>query len=135
MKKLLTICLLLATTFTVKAQDMSFAQTVEYINKLLDEKTLFFWPDDSKGSSILVLDCEKNGIVTMGIGYGLTKPSLNLFDVAEWNIKENQALLLDKNKERVGKITGASTANFNRLKKALDYLRTLCTKIKDPFDN
>ena len=33
MKKLITLCLLLSTTFAAKAQEMSFDETVKYINE------------------------------------------------------------------------------------------------------
>ena len=45
MKKLITICLLVAATFTVNAQQKpTFEETLEYINTMFKENEIFLYP-------------------------------------------------------------------------------------------
>lgn len=139
MKIFFTICLLLATTCTVKAQTMSFEETVKYINDKIicctENKTDF-------------IKVKRDGTIEW-----LDK-SVNLFNLNPIEVTENPLV----HKEGMGifkgistfciyfqvTVTGDSDAVLNRFKiypdaervyKALLHLKSLCTKEKDPFDN
>ncbi|RKR83057.1 hypothetical protein BDD43_3257 [Mucilaginibacter gracilis] len=132
MKKILLILLLSITAFTVKAQNMTFDETVKYINDKIDT---------SRWSKITVT---RNGTVTAG------DKTVNLFDLPETHIAFYSqydkgiaiwfnhpyyvSLALDSS---IGRITigGFSVEkDAERVYNALVYLRSLCTKSKDPFD-
>lgn len=139
MKKLLTICLLLATTFTAKAQNMSFEETVKYINEklacCLDNKDVR-------------LTAKKDGTVSF---WGNT---FNFFDLEDFTLSNYEKKLtlktsngikvyLDESSGYYGTMFNTSSwskllfrdeINAERVYNALLHLRSLCTKTKDPFD-
>ncbi len=137
MKILLTICLLLATTFTVRAQKLSFEETVKYINDKI------VCCSENNFDTIIA---KRNGTIKW-----LNK-SVNLFDLMSIEATENTIL----HKDGISLYKGISTvcvyfkvsvsdddevlnrfkikANGERVYNALQHLRSLCTKEKDPFD-
>ena len=140
MKKLLTICLLLATTFTVKAQDMSFEETVKYINDKIaccsEHKTVSITAKNDgtisfRGSAYNFFDLvnSKSGVIrdlpdSNGIHMFYNEPSATYglsFNVSSSN---TQVLVRFANKK-----------DAERIYNALQHLRSLCKKEKDSFDN
>jgi hypothetical protein len=65
MKKIITICLLMATAYAVKAQEMSFDETVKYIN----EKITYCVKHTSNGEPYngysFVMSATKDGTINM----------------------------------------------------------------------
>lgn len=137
MKKLITICLLLATAFSVKSQDMNFDETVKYINDKI------ICCSENKNNE---LKAEVNGTLTWG------DKTINMFDLEHYKGVDPQ-LLGDKgiyvyyhdywSTYYVYLSDGSIAPNLNgfksqkdaeRIYNALQHLRTLCTKTKDPFD-
>ncbi|TFF33437.1 hypothetical protein [Mucilaginibacter psychrotolerans] len=138
MKKTLFILLLSITTFTVKAQNMSFDETVKYINDKMATAAQF----------------AKSGITATKDGTVVSsKKTYNLFDLSQticndpYVVKQDKGIML-VNKPgyiRVTLSTDGSTLSgmviymetekdAERLYNALVYLRSLCAKKKDPFD-
>ena len=139
MKKLLTICLLLTASFTAKAQDMSFEETVKYINDKLE------CCSDSKAS----ITAKKDGTITIG------RTSFNFFDLQKTTRKEGPdpdlngisifynepgafyGISFHANSKRSVAIleTFTNIKEAERTYNAFQHLRSLCKKEKDPFDN
>jgi len=152
MKKGITICFLLATVFTVKAQQMNFEETVKYINDKIDCCSYY------KGYRIIA---NKNGDVVYKKSDSTTLLTFNFFDNENYKLKNNycddfktgDCRLIDQQfgiafRETFQKlhitiisipslvfIPGIDNEiNGERIMKALLHLRSLCTKAKDPFD-
>lgn len=152
MKKLITICLLITTAFTTNAQDMSFEETVKYINDKIDCCSNY------KGYRIIA---NKNGDVVYKKSDSTTLLSFNFFDNENYKLKNNycdnfktgDCRLIDQQygiafietfqKLHITIISIPSLVfiprinneiNGERIMKALLHLRSLCTKAKDPFD-
>jgi hypothetical protein len=140
MKKLLFI-LSLFTCTTGFAQKLSFEETEKYIQNVLTENETFYWPAETgyfiesikakNTAKVVFLQRNKDGGEKL-IG------TLNLFDVEEIEITQYSDVSFKfKNGEgkKLGEISGLTKENANRLKKAFEYLRTLCIKENDPFGN
>jgi len=141
MKKLITICLLIATSFTVNAQDMSIEETVKYINDKIA----------CCGVEKFNIKCDTSGNITWEYVFD---SRINLFDLTPGIGLDNSVVTLSNSNgiilyNVIGKywidfqITEKTTKTFNwfpvqadaeRVYKALQHLRSLCTKAKDPFD-
>lgn len=136
MKKTLLILFLSIAAFTSKAQNMSFDETVKYIN---DKLAVCQYP--------VTFTAQKDGNITVG------KKSYNLFDLYQEPIDDKAYIKQDKgivysNKPGYESIkfilssqgNPATFAYFTvekdqeRVYNALIYLRSLCSKSKDPFD-
>lgn len=135
MKKLITICVLIATGFTLKAQEMNFEETVKYINDKI------ICCSDYKAGTI-------KATLSGDILWSNQGLRINLFDlvpeVPDYKPAQNsQGIILDN----YGNIffSGAMPnsghlnqfpvqAEAERVFKALLHLKSLCTKKKDPFD-
>lgn len=136
MKKLITICFILATSFTIKAQDMNFEETVKYIN----DKIICC----SKYENLTI-----TATISGDILWGNHGERINLFDlvpeVDQTEVAQNsQGIKLDIHGYIwfSGAKTGSSLFNqfssevdAERMFKAFLHLKSLCTKKKDPFDN
>lgn len=136
MKKLLTICLLLAATFTVNAQQMNFDETVNYINDKLECCAVY-----------------KNKIsVTRNGEIKWSDNRINLFDLLPIIVSKRTDFLMENSGIRLKEFHAdyaiwfdIATSNYElltkfnvqadaeRVFKALVHLRSLCTKEKDPF--
>ena len=144
MRKLFIICLLMVTDITTQAQNMSFDETVKYIQdkiKCCSEYKDYTFSATSNGQ----ISIKKSGpdITTFNL--------FDLKDAAEnpWNVFDDKGIMLiaiNGNKSYIlcfqvsdGKDECAYwfdvQAEGERVYRALLYLRSLCTKEKDPFDN
>lgn len=141
MKKLLSILLFLALTTAVRAQNMTFDETVKYINEKIQA---------SKYSGSFT--AQSNGKIDIASPLGNVK--CNLFDLVPGDITDNQIIKQDKGialwhsdqygvsvyKDRDDRAGSNIIACFDnekdaeRLFNALAYLRSICSKVKDPFD-
>lgn len=138
MKKLITICFLVATTFSAKAQVMNFEETVKYLNE-----KLACCSGNYKTDTIKV---KNDGTITWNDG-----KTLNLFDL--WKGTHNYPNIIEmsngisrcssfgiidlwisaSDEKRFGEFK--VEADQIRVYKALLHLKSLCTKKKDPFDD
>lgn len=147
MKKLITICFFMATAFTVNAQQLTFEETVNYINKIFTENKHpnYYVGNDRSGKLILGIQASKNGRVTVYNYfnyYGSTDKydtpigSFNLFDFEKCGIESDKYItLLDKNNQKLGMFSDILLSYSTKMEKALKHLRSLCTKEPDPFGN
>ncbi len=133
MKKLLTICLLIATAFSAKAQDMNFEETVKYINEKIEccadyKFTLIAMKNGtlkfaSNSINLFDLSNHKSDYVQYGIYNILNGPSG--ISYVGFSLSPNNSVDLAR---------FANQKDAERIYKALLHLRSLCTKEKDPFD-
>jgi hypothetical protein len=140
MKKLLFILCIFTCTAGF-AQKLSFEETEKYIQNVLTENETFYWPGET-GYLIKSIKAKNTGKVAFYKGNNeggeLLIGTLNLFDVEDIEIIQYSDVSFKfKNGEgkKLGGITDLTKENANRLKKAFEYLRTLCNKEKDPFGN
>lgn len=140
MKKLLTICLLIATAFTVNAQEMSIEETVKYINDKIA----------CCGIDKFIFKCTTSGNIIVKNPSYVDETIVNIFDLSieppaiyeKGDFKINNGVSLyetyisfNLTKTRSISFNSFSTrADAERVYKALLHLRSLCTKEKDPFD-
>lgn len=139
MKKLLTIALLLIATVTTQAQNMSFDETVKYINDKL--ATASKYHDET-------ITATRNGnVISRGKTYNLFDLSPNP-NSSKYIIKQDKGIMFGNQPGYIevvlstdgGDIHGRcfymeTEKDAERLYNAFVYLRSLCTKKKDPFDN
>lgn len=148
MKKLITICLFMATSYTVSAQQLTFEETVNYINKIFTESQSpnYFVGNDRSGEGILGIQASKNGKVTVynkwlnsyetTSEYNTPVGSFNLFDFEKCGTESERFItLLDKNNQKLGMFSNLLISYSTKMEKALKHLRSLCTKEPDPFGN
>ncbi len=147
MKKLLTICLIVATTFTVNAQDgkPTFEETVEYINSIFKENRIDYFNGNSNyGYNILGIKADKSGKIIIYNKYKneietteleITINAINLFDIDKYfhNDLHNSLYLKGLNNSQIGQFSNMSPPQSARFEKALKYLQTLCSRKNDPF--
>jgi len=153
MKKLLTICLIMATVFAVNAQELNFDETVKYIKENLI-KYRFYHHQGRVGYQIQCnidnFKATQNGeillISTSGMdAYMCNEQIINLFE----KDKENgQEIKIRYERIRGNDYVVAFGSNYyyqlysdnappdvgERLANAFNHLRSLCKKEKDPFD-
>jgi hypothetical protein len=138
MKKLITICLFMATTFAVNAQDKkpNFEETVKYIDNLVGSHK-----SSLKHHYVFKFTAKKNGEITFN--YVNKNPiSMNLFNMTE-NIYINETPGISSSRYLRFTFVGNDKYYLNleddkledcrKLKKAFEHLQSLCTKEKDPF--
>lgn len=136
MKKLMTICILLAATITVKAQQMSFDETVKYIQQKVECCSVNYDDGTARYSKI---DITKNGQIKF-IRTDGESMTFNLFDLnqrgsCECGISNDVTYVefwYEENRCKRVKLTTIPEAE--RVTKAFLHLLALCTKTKDPFD-
>ncbi len=146
MKKIISICLLVVTTFTVKAQDMSFEETVKYINEKIaccGYGSFSQFPKEANlGGDIEWFDGGRNSInlfdlvsVTTDEDHLLNNNGISLVK-GYWNGQPGLFRIeFQKTKERsIVFHAFESQLDAERIYKALLHLKSLCTKKKDPFD-
>jgi len=140
MKKLITICLLMATVFTVKAQQLTFEETVKYINNNLEKPNQII--ADKSGNITVVKYNERFNFFDLdtNVVYYSTADKRELgLELETYNVSDgSKGYQITAN---VDKNNIALISHFNnqivadRVFKALLHLRSLCTQIKDPFQN
>jgi hypothetical protein len=150
MKKLITICLLIATTFSAKAQDMNFEETVKYINDIFKENSISYFKENSNTSDLINgISVKKDGKIICYNAYkGSNRVpldqtneilfSFNLFDFTRLSYEDKFQYFIKNVGGDVkyldwGFFYGITEPNIMRLNKALTHLRTLCVKTADPF--
>ena len=137
MKKLITICLVLATSFTVKAQDMSFEETVKYIQEKINCCTVDYDDGTTRYSKI---EINKNGNINFVRSEAQNLP-FNLFDLNKRGdckcgiSQEGTYVEFWYESNRCKRIKLTTIPESGRVYKAFLHLLTLCNKTKDPFDN
>jgi hypothetical protein len=145
MKKLITICLLIATVFTVNAQQMNFDETVKYINeKLLLQYNVKNSIVADKSGNIYVEAYNKKfnfyDLDTNSIHYDdaeKRESGLELNSYGTGHNGEGRGYQITAN---IDKYNIALISHFDNQKdaervfSALLHLKSLCTKTKDPFD-
>ena len=144
MKKLITICLIITATFTVNAQNISFEETVKYIN---DKITCCATEVGTLSTGIQVFP---NGYISIKHTNKKYDISFNFFDL----VKPAPEYVCDNCDNGIGITHGyptsvafyikpnftvlinfATEAEAQRVLKAFLHLRSLCVKTKDPFQN
>lgn len=142
MKKLITICLLTVTTFSVRSQEskpaLSFEETVEYINTKNTNNGYVLRPGysigESYGAGIRSIRVIKSGRIEFYLCCDWPIVAFNLFDLTkEIYIDEKDRLVFEFSSTEKKEIKTKSLAETERLKKAFSHLISLCTKEKDPF--
>lgn len=140
MKKIITICLLMATAFSVNAQDMNFDETLKYINEKIS----------CCGNHKFTFKCTTSGNIIVNNPSYTKEFIVNFFDLSieppaiyeDGDFKRNNGVTLyetsidfnlTKTKSFMFNSFG-TRADAERVYKALLHLRSLCTKTKDPFD-
>lgn len=140
MKHLVLTLALVASACAVKAQSLTFEETVTYIKELLVDSHTFFCPGDANtGYYIGGISASKSGkVVFKGSSNELSIGTFSLNDI-DWTITDwldGKLYLYQKdtggNWVRIGMISALPKAESDRLLKAFQYLQTLCTE-KDPF--
>lgn len=151
MRNIVLILAFIVCAFATKAQDLTFDETVEYIQQVLVENKSSFWPATSKDQRWYVskVTARKDGRVSfIGLDGTTIIGSVNLFDVYEFECNDDYGYLQfsSSKKERcsnysdemcytsLGQLYDISPENCLRLRKAFIYLKSLCTD-KDPFGN
>lgn len=154
MKKLLTICLIMTTVFTVNAQELGFDDTVNYIKDKLIKYKMYHYQDRVTYKiqcNIGDFKATKNGeillISTSGMSdYVCSEQIINLFEKDKENGQEikisykidwlkNHMIALGSNHYYGLVSKNAPPEVLERLAKAFNHLRSLCKKEKDPFDD
>jgi hypothetical protein len=137
MKKLITICLLVAATFTVNAQQKpTFEETLEYINAMFKENEIILYPGNSShGYQVIKISVEKSGKIIAYKNSTDILCSFNLFDIKSFDFlpTNNYNFLNSKKESQYLAYFGRLNLNAGKLEKALTHLRTLCVKSVDPF--
>lgn len=146
MKKLITICLFMATAFSVNAQTPTFEETVNYINNILKEnpKVNYFNGGNGIGKYGKRISVEKTGKLVVYNKDGAVG-SFNVFDFEKCeasnpyveseygNYTGEYITLLGKNNQKLGMFSNLLVSYSTKLEKAFKHLRTFCVKEKDPF--
>lgn len=152
MKKLITICLLIATAFTTNAQEMNFEETVNYINDIFKENEISYFRENSNtGDFSNGISVKKDGKVICYNRYkGNVRVTLdesneilcsfNLFDFTRFTFDGSFNYFIKEDSGQVkyldwGMFTGMKEPVVIRLNKAFDHLRSFCNKKSDPFGN
>ena len=149
MKNLLTLFVLFLGLGMANAQNLSFDETVNYINKILEENSdlniNWFAYGSNKGDLADGIIAEKNGKITFYSKFSNsytrsedTKTptgSFNVFIFDKLNEKDTYVELLDKNNKLIGSLYSFPPSYISKMEKALKHLRTLCIKEKDPFED
>lgn len=153
MKKLITICIFMATAFSVNAQDgkPTKEETIAYINNIIKENEAsnsgvlnFSVPGSNEADGVDGILVNLNGKVTLYNHYfgkfliyneKEKNPigSFNLFDFEKLEISGSEILLLGKNNLELGGFMHLLPIYVPKLEKAFKHLRSFCVKEKDPF--
>ena len=153
MKKLLTICLIMATVFTVNAQELNFDETVKYIKDNLIKYKMYQLQDGGATNLHCSIDdfkAKQNGEIvfvnTSGSSIGCGETIINLFEKDKktgqaievkyeifWTTDHRIAFGSNFHYQLIS--SNASPDVLTRLAKAFNHLRSLCKKEKDPFDD
>ncbi|MCU7619182.1 hypothetical protein NZ698_18540 [Chryseobacterium sp. PBS4-4] len=148
MKELLTIFVLFLGLGFTNAQSLTFDETVNYINKIIEENSgsNISWFNNGSDSGDLIhgIIAEKNGKIILyshldrNLNYSKEtknlKGSFNVFDFEKFNEYWKFFELLDKDNKMIGRLYRFPPTYISKLEKALKHLQTLCVKEKDPFD-
>lgn len=137
MKKILTICLIMTTVFTVNAQELSFDETVKYIQQKVEYCSVNYDDGTARYSKV---DITKNGQIKF-IRTNGESMTFNLFDLNKRGSCEcgisNDATYVEfwYENNRCKRLKMNTMPEAERVSKAFLHLLTLCTKQKDPFQN
>ncbi|MGV8946379.1 MAG: hypothetical protein ACOH1N_08125 [Lutibacter sp.] len=134
MKKLLTICFLIAITFGAKAQ--TFEETVDYINEKLKCCSINYVDRDFKTASITV---EHNGIIIYKISNGVEGKIdiLSLFvagNIPPISFDEADLVMFRITSNDYKQWRMVSKLEAERVVKAIIHLKSLCKKNTELFD-
>lgn len=136
MKKLFIICLFLATTFSVKAQQMSFHETVKYIQQKVECCSVNYEDGTARYSKVdITISGQIKFIRTDGESLTFNLFDLNKRRSCECGISNNDTYVefwYEENRCKRLKLNTIPEAE--RVSKAFLHLITLSTKEKDPFD-
>lgn len=148
MKKLITLCLIMITAFTVKAQSPTYEETVNYI--IQNTKGRVMYPGDldaysrTNGYNLKDIKIEKNGKIELitdhKFDYNSFNIIFNIFDLVEKvdypdGIRAYK-FLVHFNGLNVSSgygITFATDADAQKIARAFRHLKTLCVKPDDLF--
>lgn len=142
MKKL-TLLLLILSGFSAKAQQLSFEETVNYINNIFSKinSPNYFEGDSKEGRRLAGIKADKSGRVsicsaksTENDEYIITIGYFNVFELDSAIVSNDYLILRDKDNYRLGMFARLTPDFGRKLGKAFKHLSTLCTKEEDPFD-
>nr|WP_315153947.1 hypothetical protein [uncultured Flavobacterium sp.] len=134
MKKLITICLFMATVFSVNAQ--TFEETVSYINDKLKCCSINYSDADYKTVSVIA---NHDGILSVKMSnsaeYKIDILSLyqNTSEPPIYVKNDEINFSITSTKQKIWRIVSKQEAD--RIVKALLHLKSLCKKDKELFDN
>lgn|GEM_PF-1936925 len=143
MKKLLTICLFMAITFTVNAQEkkaLTFDETVMYIKDNLVKKARYsqdlVYIASSSFTTIMMHEASISsaGQVTLAWGKLYNPITFNLNKILKIENQEEEIRFFTTNNSYY-LLTAETQIDAERLTKAFNHLKSLLPKEKDPFSN
>lgn len=138
--KLITTLLFVLISFTIKAQTLTFDETVAYINQkfVCCSKSTTSYKDKS-------IEVTRNGVMTITAFVKdenrIFTPKINLLalyvgkDGKDPIYTTNNVLTFTDSAVHSYSFTFTSAEEADRVKKAFIYLQSLCKKNKEPFDN
>jgi hypothetical protein len=135
MKKTLLFLLLSIATITAKAQNMSFDETVKYINDKIGPLTI----TASKDGTIQRIYGEKSNFFDLKeketTEEGMLKSKWGIYIwYDKYRHEKRYELKLNKGDSSEDIAYLETDVDAIRVFNALVYLRSLCTQVKDPFD-
>ncbi len=129
MKKLITICLLLATTFTLNAQD--FEASKYQINEILKQNKITYLiggvDEGETRINLKKIEVKEFGKVIINGTAEKNAVYFQLFDITGYELKEGSLLLIDEDR-KMAKIMGLSRSSGKEIIKSLRNLYVLCVK-------
>jgi hypothetical protein len=163
MKTFITFCCLVATTFTLKAQTLSFDETLAYLNKAVkDGSSTIKYGGMSAGTAtdkpninsnadmVVYLEEAVRSFGTVGYitaievdkkgGYGIVLDddfprTFNLFKLNKGFFLVEDKIVFSKQKREITYLQFVNEKEASRFYKALQHLNTFLAEEKDPFDN
>jgi hypothetical protein len=142
MKKLITICLFMATTFTVNARNLNFSETVTYIKDNLEAKGRYAYDLHYTGSTSYSTVFLRNILISADGQIKCIWGERNIYPPIIFNL--NKVLKIENQDTKIRFFITTNSyylletetqIDSERLTKAFNHLKLLLPKAKDPFGN
>lgn len=137
MKKIITICFLLVCAYTVNAQNLTLAETENYINDIFKTNQAVYYVGPT-GSHVLGVKVQKTGKITL---YRIWDDKrefnspIGSFSVFDLDYSKSGLDLYINTGEKIGNFVRLAESEATKLIKAFAYLKKICDKSSDPFAN
>ena len=144
-KLFILLALLTAYSFTTKAQNLTFEQTVDWLKNFQKANTMYIYFGSKTSNTahgyISDISVENSGRILIkhmeGGIYGFR--SFNVYDIesSQWAVSNDEydLKLLAKNNTILATVSNLNKPDGDRLYKALLHFKKVCTKSADPFGN